>query len=426
MHDDFHAIIGQSEEMMRLDDLHGLVRQGRAVHADLVAHPPGGMIERLGDARPLQPVGWPVAEWPPRGGENQPSQRRFAPRDALQHGAVLAVDRNQLAASGEGRGAHQFSRHHQRFLVGERHSLAGLQGRERGRESGESHHRVDDDPGLRMRRRLDQTGRTGTAHQAREIRLPFLDLLGEQRGIRAGGQRSERKPVGVPRQHIERAGPDRAGGSQNRHALKGHSTPNPRNNSVVTGSTKYSESNRSITPPWPGISAPESFTPASRLKSDSTRSPSCATTEITRPITAASSSGMGWPSGVSTSGTYASAVATPPNRPATLPERVLPGLISGQSLGPPIAFPPHIAKLSHNQVTASGKNTRPAPASERSGPPANRIRSSAEGSKPRKKGPSSVRAAAASGRCPGPRRNRTNVSTSTGTSRTADRKSTRL
>ena len=42
----------------------------------------------------------------------------------------------------------------------------------------------------------------------------------------------------------------------------------------------------------------------------------------------------------------------------------------GASFGPPISLPPHIAKLSQSQVTASGKNTSQVAGQERPGPAA--------------------------------------------------------
>ena len=83
----------------------------------------------------------------------------------------------------------------------------------------------------------------------------------------------------------------------------------------------------------------------------------------------------------------------------------------------PNALPPHIAKLSQTQVTASGKTTSQVAAQERSGPASSRSTTKAQGSNPAYPIPSRVPPAASIGRCSGPRRISTAVST-TSTSRT--------
>ena len=87
----------------------------------------------------------------------------------------------------------------------------------------------------------------------------------------------------MAREHAQRRRPDRAGGAEHRDAAWTSSIHGDRREAhagtmkrkYVTGSAKSMPSNRSSTPPCPGIRCELSFTPASRLSSDSTRSPIC-------------------------------------------------------------------------------------------------------------------------------------------------------
>src|SRR5438128_6505419 len=85
-------------------------------------------------------------------------------------------------------------------------------------------------------------------------------------------QRRHPKPLPLARQNLERRTADRSGGPEDRDP-DGHARPNHRNSAAATGATKYTESSRSSTPPCPGIRDEESFTPTSRLNSDSATSP---------------------------------------------------------------------------------------------------------------------------------------------------------
>ena len=68
------------------------------------------------------------------------------------------------------------------------------------------------------------------------------------------------------------------------------------------------------------------------------------------------------------------ATSRAPTTPATAPDRVFPGLTTGESLGPPKVRPPNIAAVSHTQVTTSGKQTSHSPAQLRGGSAPCRIR----------------------------------------------------
>src|SRR5947208_966275 len=106
------------------------------------------------------------------------------------------------------------------------------------------------------------------------------------------------------------------------------------------------------------MSDEESFTPASRLNSDSATSPTCPASATTNPTVTSCQSSSRNATRSSTSGPYASAATSPPTRPPTAPAHVLRGDSTGASLGPPTSVPAVIAHVSHTQVTTRGNTTR--------------------------------------------------------------------
>src|SRR5205814_1302554 len=89
--------------------------------------------------------------------------------------------------------------------------------------------------------------------------LPLRGLSLQEAGIGVRRQRDDPKPLALAGQHLQSGAADRARGPEDRDA-DAHATPNRRSNPAVAGRTKYRESRRSSTPPWPGISADESLT----------------------------------------------------------------------------------------------------------------------------------------------------------------------
>ena len=91
------------EQPVRLDHLEALVHHGRRVDRDLAAHHPVGMRAGLLRRDAASSCSSGVrAERPAGGGEHDASRRadRVASREqALEHGVVLAVDRQQLRAA---------------------------------------------------------------------------------------------------------------------------------------------------------------------------------------------------------------------------------------------------------------------------------------------------------------------------------------
>src|SRR5881409_2795191 len=170
-----------------------------------------------------------------------------------------------------------------------------------------------------MRRSLNETGTTlplslvprpPTIHQADECRAPIPFLFGEQIAIGVRSQRDYAKTLPLSRQDLERRSADRPRRAQHRDA-DAHIIPNMRYNPAAVGITKYSESSRSSTPPWPGMRDEESLRPASRLNSDSAMSPICPTMETARPNSNSCPALKLQPSRFSTNSPSASAVITP-------------------------------------------------------------------------------------------------------------------
>ena len=138
----FHA-----EQQAGLDQLEPLVHQGGRIDRDLAAHVPArmgaGLLRRdrgESSAAGVRRNGPPEAvsstrrtPWP-----GTPGLR--AGRQALEDRVVLAVDRDQGGAAAARRLDQQRPGHHQRFLVGEQHALAGSRRRQRRRQAG----RADD------------------------------------------------------------------------------------------------------------------------------------------------------------------------------------------------------------------------------------------------------------------------------------------
>src|SRR6266566_863401 len=278
---------------MGFDDFERLVDERGGIDRDLLAHRPGRMFERFGHRRARDPLGAPGAERAARRGENEPRELgRPAPRHALQDGAVLGIDRDDFATALTRRLRDQLARHHQRFLVRQRDAFAHLECRERRFEPCRPDDSIYDDPHIRVSGGFDETVTASSypvsrfpfpaVDQANEGRLPFRRLLGEQIGVGVGSQSHDAEPVPLPGQDLERRSADRPGRSEDCDADT-HITPNMRYKPAAVGITKYKESSRSSTPPWPGISVEESLRPASRLNSDSATSPICPTMETVRP-----------------------------------------------------------------------------------------------------------------------------------------------
>ncbi len=144
MDDHVDGVVGDTEELVGLDDLEALVHQGRGVDRDLRSHRPGRMGQRLVHADRAQLVGAPAPERSPRGGQQQAGDVVGTPgAQALVERAVLRVDRDDL-----GPGCPAGPRHHRgagddRLLVGQGQPPAGLEGGQGDGQAGEPDHAVD-------------------------------------------------------------------------------------------------------------------------------------------------------------------------------------------------------------------------------------------------------------------------------------------
>ena len=140
---------------------------------------------------------------------------------ALQHRAVLRIDRDHLAAARTRRLGDERTRHHQRFLVGERDALAGAECGECGIEAGGTHDCIDHDVDVGMRRGVDQHRRpariAGVAvavDETRERGLPRRDLRGEHLVVGTGDECDEVERIAMTIEHPERRDADRPGAAE--------------------------------------------------------------------------------------------------------------------------------------------------------------------------------------------------------------------
>ena len=150
-----------------------LVRQGGRIYRDLDAHVPSGVAKSLARCHGLQLLAAQPAERPPRGGEHHPGHRgHVVPLQALEDRRVLAVDGDQLTATGAGSLHDQLAARHQRFLVGQSQSLARPEGGERGFQPHGSHDGVHHNVDVGVGGKCQQLVRAGPPVRTGKIRLP--------------------------------------------------------------------------------------------------------------------------------------------------------------------------------------------------------------------------------------------------------------
>ena len=146
MHDHLHLIGRHVEQPARFDDLEPLVHQGGRVDRDLGPHFPRRVLERVLHGHAREPRLRRLTERPPGRGEKDPVNIGSpVAGQALEHGAVLGIDGEELHAPGPRGRRHQAAGHHERLLVGERHRPAGLDRRHGREQSDASDQRRDDD-----------------------------------------------------------------------------------------------------------------------------------------------------------------------------------------------------------------------------------------------------------------------------------------
>src|SRR5579875_1047220 len=229
MDHDRDALWFHVEQPSRFDDLKSLVHEGGGVDGHLLAHPPGGMLKRIGNgnARKLLPRQSPKRA--ARGGKYY-SVDVFATLSvkALEDGVVLAVDRQQPSASSPDGVNYQFPGHHQHFLIGERDILAGFDRRIGGAQAKHAHHRAHHklcrgiggdrygtldahaNFGLARTKPAAQFARGFLGGHRDELRPKALYLLGEQIDVSTSRQRDHLEPFFEATDHVERSHADRA------------------------------------------------------------------------------------------------------------------------------------------------------------------------------------------------------------------------
>src|SRR6185437_4530369 len=259
------------------------------------------------------------------------------------------------------------------FFVGQRHALACAHRGQCRIQAGRADHRVDHDVDVAPLRGRHQAvgaarplalGIHAIADQPDERRPEQRDLLPQQRGIPEGRQRAHAKPLGMTLQHTQRRRPDGTGRPQNgdaerigcgSHWMAGSSTCGNVNTRYATGSAKSRPSIRSNTPPWPGIRCELSFIPASRLMSDSARSPSWTATLITMPNRIAMDGRMASRAPLGSAHfAYAQLATAHTTKAPSAPSTVLPGLTDAINLCRPIDRPTTNPAVSEIQVSTSG------------------------------------------------------------------------
>ena len=121
MDDDLDAIVRKAEEEVRLDQLEPLVRERRGVDGDLRAHAPGRVRERLLDRDVLELGARAAAERAAgRGQHERVDGLRCAAFEALEGGAVLAVDGQQQPSAPLPRAQRELAGRDEALLVRER------------------------------------------------------------------------------------------------------------------------------------------------------------------------------------------------------------------------------------------------------------------------------------------------------------------
>ena len=141
VHQHFDALRFDAEEPFGFDHLEALVHHRGAVDRDLGAHLPVGVFQGARRSNVRQLLDGRRAEGASRGGEEDfvDGIAVFA-HQALENRAVLAVHGQNRRAVFHGQFRNEFARHNERFLVGQCDGFPGLDGRDGGAESGETHH----------------------------------------------------------------------------------------------------------------------------------------------------------------------------------------------------------------------------------------------------------------------------------------------
>ena len=237
VYDDVDVIGIQIEEPARLDDLEALVQQGRRVHADLGAHLPGRVGERLLGCGGLHLLERGLAEGSPRSGQHDPSQGLTrVPGETLLDRHVFGIERHDARTRALGFLEHELPGRHEDLLVRERHLGAAAERGEDRLQTEAAHQRPDhevtrlgghldqalravDDADGGVRQGLPQTHRSLARVDRDQARAELLGLLQQELHVGTGGQRRDLESIPEPPDDVQGLGPDRAGRTEDADGL---------------------------------------------------------------------------------------------------------------------------------------------------------------------------------------------------------------
>ncbi len=250
MNKDFDAVEPDGKKVMRLNEFEALIHHRCRIDADLGAHRPVRVRDRLRGGDACHIGGTHRAEWAAAGGQDDPAHLIDpSARQTLKDRIMLAVDRQDRGARGAGNRRHQFARRHQRFLIGQRNVVSGRQGGHCWRETRGADDRGHDEVGRTLRdfnQRLGTGGDfdAGVGQRGLEIVQPrgvgddrhvgakFLRQLCQFGDIAVGGEHRDAPRRAIAPHEVEGRLPDRPGGTKERKAALRHLSPPSRCSAV--------------------------------------------------------------------------------------------------------------------------------------------------------------------------------------------------
>ena len=229
MHHDLYPLGCDVEQPACLDDLEAFVHHRRAVDGYLCPHVPVGMLQGLCRCDVAQLVEREGAERATAGREDEFLDGTHFAHQALEDGAVLAIDRQQRHLVLQAKLRDEFASHNEGLFVGEGDGFASLDGTDGGTQSAEAHKGSQHDihrlhlhhlaQGVGSRIDLYRLVLQGFLYVVvlvlvcydDALRLVFLSLLDEQVGLRVGSQHVCLEEVRVLRDYLKRLSANTAG-----------------------------------------------------------------------------------------------------------------------------------------------------------------------------------------------------------------------
>ena len=237
------ALLGtEAEEALGLDQLEAFVGQRGGVDGYFGAHRPIGMFDGVGGGDGGEAVDGPVAERAAARGDRDAADGRVGVAlEALENGAVFAVDREKFRAALRGGGEHVLAGENEDLFGSEGEVFASVKRGEGGFEAGGAHDGDEDDIGRGQLGEFDEAGEA--ADEARAGRksgglgasggegffieeADVADAMGGCDGreffpIAPGGDRDELEFIWVGCDDAQRALADGTGGAEEDDAFAG-------------------------------------------------------------------------------------------------------------------------------------------------------------------------------------------------------------